>query len=316
MTTPIDLSRLPLPAVVENIDFEAILADRQARLLELYPADERAAVADLLALESEPLTKYLQENAYREMVLRQRINEAAAAGMLAANFGADLDGVAGRYETQRLAGESDERLRERTQLAFYQVAAAGPAERYRRVALDAHPDVVQVDAWQERPGVVRIALLTRQTVNQADVTLEQLAIGRALFSQPSNQALATIVGPATGTAVSAAKQRLQAEDVQPVGVDLRVGVADILAYRIEATLVVPRGPDPQRLLAAARTQLDAYLKATAFRVDIHRPALQAALLPDGARTVELIAPADTLARGAGQIAVCTQIDLRVEVRDD
>lgn len=316
MTTPIDLSRLPLPDVIESINFEDILEKRQARLLELYPEDERTAVAELLALESEPLTKYLQENAYREMVLRQRINEAAAAGMLAANFGADIDGVAGRYETQRLEGETDERLRERTQLAFYQVAAAGPADRYRRVALDAHPDVVQVDAWQERPGVVRIALLTRHTLPRADANDEQLAIGHALFQQPDDTAMATIVGPATGIAANAAKARLLADDVQPVGVDLRIGVADIATYRIAATLVVPRGPDPQRLLAAAHDQLAGYLQAAAFRVDVHRQALHAALLPEGARTVELAAPADALPRGPGQLAVCTEVAIGIEVRHD
>lgn len=316
MSTPIDLSRLPLPDVIERLDFEAILAERQARLLALYPEDERDDVAELLALESEPLTKYLQESAYREMVLRQRINEAAASGMLAANVGADLDGVAGRYETQRQAGEQDERLRERTQLAFYQVAAAGPAVRYRRVALDAHPDVVQVDAWQERPGVVRIALLTRQTLPATEASPEQLAIGRALFEQPGDPALATIVGPASGPAMLAAKARLLADDVQPVGVDLRIGAAEIATYHIAATLVVPRGPDPQRLLAAAHDQLTRYLQAAAMRVDVHRQALHAALLPEGARTVELTAPAESLPRGPGQLAVCTEVAIGLEVRHD
>lgn len=317
MTTPIDLSRLPLPDVIEPIDFEDLLAQRQTRLLALYPEDERNAVAELLALESEPLTKYLQENAYREMVLRQRINEAAAAGMLAANFGADLDGVAGRYETQRLEGEPDERLRERTQLAFYQVAAAGPADRYRRVALDAHPDVVQVDAWQQSPGVVRIALLTRQTLPQSDASPEQLAIGRALFDQPDDPAMATILGSREAPAFVAALKRLTADDVQPVGVDLRVSPASILAYTVRATVVVPPGPDPQRILSAARKNLSARLRDLAtFRVDLYRAPLKSALMVDGARTVELHTPVDDVDRGPGEFAVATSISVDVEVRND
>ncbi|MDC8802559.1 baseplate J/gp47 family protein [Halomonas pacifica] len=317
MTTPIDLSRLPLPAVIEPLDFEEILAERQARLLELTPEDEREALAELLALESEPLTKYLQENAYREMVLRQRINEAAAAGMLAANVGADLDGVAGRYETARLEGESDARLRERTQLAFYQVAAAGPAQRYRRVALDAHPDVVAVDAWQQSPGVVRIALLTRHTLPRAEAGDDALAIGAALFPQPDNPEMATIAGASGTTAYDTARRRLHADDVQPVGVDLRVTGPDIVTYRVDATLVVPRGPDPQRLLRVAQAQLAARLRElAAFRVDVHRAPLKAALMVDGARTVEMHAPAEDIARGPGELAVCTHVNVSVEVRDD
>lgn len=69
--------------MVETLDFETILAERKATLISLYPEDEQDAVARTLTLESEPLVKYLEENAYREVILRQRINEAAKAGMVA-----------------------------------------------------------------------------------------------------------------------------------------------------------------------------------------------------------------------------------------
>ena len=59
--TPIDLSRLPAPVVIEQIDYEAILAGRKAYAVSLWPADQQAEVAATLALESEPLTKLLQE---------------------------------------------------------------------------------------------------------------------------------------------------------------------------------------------------------------------------------------------------------------
>ena len=61
---------------------ETLLAERKARLIALHPEEEREAVAELLALESEPTVKLLQENAYRELLLRQRINEAARAVMI------------------------------------------------------------------------------------------------------------------------------------------------------------------------------------------------------------------------------------------
>jgi hypothetical protein len=70
--TPIDLGQLPDPTFVEQIDFEQILAERKAYAVSLWPAEQRAEVAATLALESEPLTKLLQENAYREMLWRQR----------------------------------------------------------------------------------------------------------------------------------------------------------------------------------------------------------------------------------------------------
>ncbi|EMA1803187.1 baseplate assembly protein, partial [Cronobacter turicensis] len=61
----IDLSQLPAPDVVEELDFEAILAERKATLISLYPEEEQDAIARTLALESEPVVKLLQENAYR-----------------------------------------------------------------------------------------------------------------------------------------------------------------------------------------------------------------------------------------------------------
>ncbi|MBY0445833.1 MAG: baseplate assembly protein, partial [Burkholderiales bacterium] len=65
----VDLSRLPPPNLIEALDFETIFKERKAALIALYP--DAAAV---LTLESEPLTKLLQENAYRELIQRQKIN--------------------------------------------------------------------------------------------------------------------------------------------------------------------------------------------------------------------------------------------------
>ncbi|HCW47417.1 MAG TPA: baseplate assembly protein, partial [Erwiniaceae bacterium] len=61
----IDLSQLPAPEVVEVPDFETLLAERKAAFIALHPVDEQEAVRRTLALESEPVVKLLQENAYR-----------------------------------------------------------------------------------------------------------------------------------------------------------------------------------------------------------------------------------------------------------
>ena len=74
----IDLSTVTAPQVVEALDFEAIFAQLKAELLARLPG-----VADVLELESEPITKLLQVMAYREVLLRQRVNEAARAVMVA-----------------------------------------------------------------------------------------------------------------------------------------------------------------------------------------------------------------------------------------
>nr|WP_238322082.1 hypothetical protein [Pseudomonas aeruginosa] len=93
----IDLSQLPPPHAVEQLDYEQILAERKAYAISLWPEDQQAEIAARLALESEPLTKLLEENAYREMLWRQRVNEAALANMLASAQGADLDQLTANY---------------------------------------------------------------------------------------------------------------------------------------------------------------------------------------------------------------------------
>ncbi|VDZ76692.1 baseplate assembly protein [Salmonella bongori] len=89
----VDLSLLPVPDVVEELDYETILAERIATLISLYPENQQEAVARTLALESEPIVKLLQENAYREVIWRQRVNEAARAVMLAYAIESDLDNI-------------------------------------------------------------------------------------------------------------------------------------------------------------------------------------------------------------------------------
>lgn len=141
----IDLSQLPAPQIVDVPDFETLLAERKAEFVALHPKDEQEAVIRTLELESEPVTKLLQENAYRELLLRQRINEAAQAVMVAYAMGSDLDQLAANYNVKRLTVtpadndavppvaavmESDEALRLRVPAAFEGLSVAGPTAAY------------------------------------------------------------------------------------------------------------------------------------------------------------------------------------------
>ena len=73
----IDLSQLPAPNVVQPLDFEAELARLQALVLAGLPE-----LAEVLALESEPINKVLQIVAYENVNMQARINDAARACIL------------------------------------------------------------------------------------------------------------------------------------------------------------------------------------------------------------------------------------------
>ena len=167
MNSPIDLSRLPAPNIIEPLDFETLLAERKARLIALYPEEERDAITELLALESEPLVKLLEENAYRELVLRQRINEAARAVMLAYAKDADLEHLGALFEVGRLVTdpgkpdaippvppsyEKNSELRRRIQLSLDGLSTAGPAQAYVFHALSANGNVKDASVSSPAPG--------------------------------------------------------------------------------------------------------------------------------------------------------------------
>ncbi|MDW8337108.1 MAG: baseplate J/gp47 family protein [Tepidimonas sp.] len=311
----IDLSRLPPPAVVETLDYEAILASLKADLAERMPE-----LAPVLQLESEPLVKLLQVAAWRELVLRQRINDAARAVMLPWAVGADLDNLAARYDLVRLPGEDDERLRSRVLIGYHALSAAGSAASWRLRAMSVSTDIRQVDVWADRPGRVKVCLLARVEVDASALSTEQAAIGLSLFGRhPQHDAPSPkrwrVAQPSDAIVVQVA-QALLAEDVRPLSVEVDVTLADVVPVTVQATLIHPPGPDGALLAAQARARVQALAAQAAFRVDLTRAQLIAALMGDGIRDVILTAPAADVSAGHGQIAAITDVALTTEARHD
>ena len=163
MTTLNDLASLPTPAVIETLSFETILAELQTEFHSRYP-DYSALLA------SDPAVKLLEVAAYREVLLRNRINTAAKASLLAFATGSDLDHLAAFYGVTRLVNENDEALRLRTRQRIIGFANAGGAAHYRYWALSASPEVADVEVDSPEPGRVRISVLAKgeeQTVSNA-----------------------------------------------------------------------------------------------------------------------------------------------------
>lgn len=94
----IDLSKLPPPQLVEELNYETILAQKRHMMREICPEWTG------YELESDPANKVMEISAYREMLLRQRMNEAVRGVMVAFAMGSDLDHLAAFYPEKRLAG--------------------------------------------------------------------------------------------------------------------------------------------------------------------------------------------------------------------
>ena len=154
MTTLSDLASLPTPAVIETLSFETIFSELQSEFQARYPN-----YSALLA--SDPAVKLLEVAAYREVLLRNRINAAAKASLLAFAMGSDLDHLAAFYGVTRLMAETDEALRLRTRQRIIGFANAGGAAHYRYWALSASPEVADVEVDSPAPGRVRISVLAK-----------------------------------------------------------------------------------------------------------------------------------------------------------
>lgn len=299
---PIDLSLLPAPIVIEPLDYEAIYAERRAALLDLVDPAQREAVESTLALESEPLTKLLQENAYRELVWRQRVNEAAQALMLAYSRESDLDQLAANYNVERLTihpgdpmavppippvKESDSQLRIRAQQAWEGLSVAGPRSAYVFYALSADGQVADATTVSPSPAVAVVTVLS-------------------------------VAGD--GTAPPDLLQRvdtaLSADDIRPVADRLTVQSAQIIDYHIDATLYVNPGPEQEPILDAARASIEHYItEQRRLGRDIRRSAIYAALHVEGVHHVGITAPAEDLPLDPTQAGHCTGIELTIEVYD-
>ncbi|WLI76951.1 baseplate assembly protein [Kosakonia sp. H02] len=288
----IDLSQLPAPNVVEALDYESILDERKTTLISLFPADEQEAIARTLALESEPLTKFLEENAYREVTWRQRVNEAARAVMLAYASSHDLDVVAANSNTARLVVtpadestipptaavmESDTDLRLRAQQAFEGLSVAGPVGAYEYHGRSADGRVADISVISPTPACVTISVLSREGDGSA------------------SDALLTIV-----------EKALNAEEVRPVGDRVTVQSAQIVPYEIDATLYFYPGPESEPIRQAAEQKLKTYISAQRrLGRDIRQSAIYAALHVEGVQRVELNAPQSDIVLDQSQASWCT-----------
>ena len=289
--TAVDLSRLPFPDAVETLDFEVILAEMIADL------QERDSTFDAL-VESDPAYKILEVAAYRELLIRQRVNESVKAVTLAYATGADLDNIAANYNVERLlvtpadpttippteaVYETDANLRRRVQLSFEGYSTAGPAGAYIYHALSADPLVADVSVYgpPETPGVVEVAVLSGEGSGEADSDL-----------------------------LDAVETILSAEDVRPLTDNVTVKSATIIEYDVEATITFYEGPDQAVVMAACEDAIEAYTtRQHKLGLDVSLSGIYAALHQEGVQNVTVTVPLSNIVIDWDEASYCTGITL-------
>lgn len=289
--TGVDLSRLPPPQAVDELDFETLRAAWLDQFIDLATA---AGITFDATLESDPVVKLIELGAYREMVWRASRNAGLRAVMAAYAIGADLDHIAALFGVERYiltpantetgtsaVLESDDDFRRRMVLAPEGYSVAGPRGAYIFHALSADNDVLDASAISPDPGEVVVTVLSR-----------------------------TGTGVPSAPVLAAVTAALSAEDVRPITDQVTVQAATIVNFAISATLTYYLGPDKSVVTANAMAALNAYLAANRrLGRSITRAGIIGAIMVEGLQNVVLASPAADLPFTNAQAGNCTGITL-------
>ena len=267
--SPIDLARLPAPAVIAPLSLEEILLSMRT--------DVKIRAPEWALDESDPASMLLEAFAGRELRLRQQINEAARALLLAFAGGSDLDHLAANVGVARYLNESDDLLRARTQLAFESYTTAGSAGAYVFHARSASRHVADVSVTRGvHPGAVIVTILADTKESSGD---------------PARDLPPSRAGVPDEETLRAVREALEADDIRPLTDEISVRPASFIDFDIDATLSLLDGPDAGIVLEESGRSLNEHLADT-FRLgrDLNRSGLFAALHRPGVAGVRLTQP--------------------------
>jgi len=291
----IDLSQLATPAIVEQLDFNTIKAAMVADLVSRDPSFRAL-------LESDPAIKVIEACAYRELLLRQRINDAVKQCMLATATSTNLDhlaalvGVARLTETDaddNIVNETDARLRMRVQLAPESFSTCGPVGAYQFQAYSVSMDVADVTAIMTEPGTVRVTILA------------------------TNAASTDGCGTPASSLLTSVAEALNADNVRPLTDVIEVRAPEIVHYSIQASITLYYGPDASTVRAAVEKSLAAYVKHTSrLGYNVTLAGLYAALQQSGVENSVITSPIADIDTDETQVAYCDSVTVSVAGRDE
>ena len=295
MPGQIDLSQLPPPEILKDLDFEVLLKEIRDDFLERHPQ-----AAETLELESEPVTKLLETAAYRTMINRQEFQEDARSVLLAYATDKALDHIGVTYyHTERLelqpaqpdadppleaVMESDEDYKRRCQLAMDAPSTAGSEYGYEYHALSAHEDVKDAKAKNQYAGIVRVSVLSRNGS-----------------------------GAASSELINTVDLALSAERTRPLNDQVDVRSAEIVSYTVAASLQLREGPDPEVVRKAAEQAAKKYAaERHALGETIVVDKLKSVMYVQGVERVILASPAQDIVCDRTQAPYCSGLEVTTD----
>ena len=270
-----NLSDLEIPQIIEELSLSEILEQMRNKFIEIEP--EFTAY-----LESDPLIKLMEVAAYRELLLRQRINQAAKANLLAFATGSDLDNLAAFYGITRLENETDDELRTRTQAKIVGWSSAGSREAYKFHALNSDPRVKEANADSPEPGLVRISILSKE--NNGVV---------------SDDLLETV------------NNYMQRDDIRMLTDTVQVVPCNLIDIDVKAKITLMSSTPIEFLSTIKSSFKNAFAKIAGLGVSISRSWIISNLFLDGVKDVQLLSPISDVEVSETECARLIDVELSV-----
>lgn len=272
----INLAELPPPEVIETPEFEALLVETLTQFQNILPQYQ-------LLLESDPVVKVLEAFVYREMVMRNRINDVAKRNLLAFAEGGDLDHLAAFYQIARLVVtpatgkdpavmETDTAFRYRIQQRILGWSNAGGKAHYAYFAMSADPRVREVSVYSpDYSGVIKLG-------GKVEIAVLS-SIGNLVPTPDIIQAVKNMVGR---------------NDVRMLTDLVEVVPATPVTFNVEANVMLLPNTSPSRMTDVEANFRAEFAKIQSLGRDITKSWIASVLQIDGVHSVEVVQPVASL----------------------
>ncbi len=279
-----------LPKAVEELSFEEIKTRKVTKLKQIIPT-----IANQL-VDSDPAIALLEESSYTEGLLRNRINNSINAVMLDYAVGSDLDNLGKLYGIERkliqaedtstlppseAVWESDEELRKRIMEAPKGFSVAGPKASYIYYGKLADSKVKDISAVSNTPMEVEITVLSYDANGEADTDL-----------------------------INKVYEKLNAEEIRPMGDLVRVKGVKIVGFTIDLQIVFKQGNvvDKQVIIEEIKSNLQNYVNSEhKLEGFISQAGIYSSSFIDNVEDVIMISPVKNIKCTPAQAPYCTGI---------
>lgn len=321
------VNQLSDPEIVKVSDFEVDLEEAKVALLAYVTSRNPAMgarLAESLANESELVTMLLEAFVLRLQAHARKYNARIKQMLAWWAQGSNLDARLADMGLERFViekgdpnafpavpevKESDDDARLRYYLAPH-APAAGSRLHYQREALTLGGRAkVQI----ETPDAGKV-VVTYTFAEDSFAAQIKDANGRRTAAGKVDVTVLSRAGDGTPSAelLSAVRAHFSRDDVGPETDEVTVKAAEILDYKIEVVVFIPRGPDAQLTKAAAERALNAYVDR------VHRLGgyvdpnwIEHELFTVGAGRVQLAKPLAPIAAADHQAPHCSGVTVEV-----